>query len=105
LYLFLDGTYVKYRVESERKEPVRAAYGIDEKGRKVLLHVGPGNRESCDNWKTFLREMVRRGFKTPLVTITDGNPGVIDAVKEIFPLGLRQRCQKQGKRVPPRTPR
>jgi putative transposase len=94
LYLFLDGTYVKYRVESERKEPVLAAYGIDENGRKVLLHVGPGNRESRDNWKTFLQEMTKRGFKTPLLTVTDGNPGVIDAVKEIFPLGLRQRCQK-----------
>ena len=29
-------------------------------GKKVLLHVGPGNRESYDNWKTFLQEMVRR---------------------------------------------
>jgi transposase-like protein len=94
LYLFLDGTYMKYRVESERKEPVLAAYGIDEQGRKVLLHVGPGNRESHENWKTFLQEMVQRGFKAPLLTITDGNPGVIEAVKEIFPLGLRQRCQK-----------
>jgi len=94
LYLFLDGTYVKYRVESERKEPVLAAYGIDERGRKVLLHVGQGNRESYENWKTFLQEMTRRGFKTPLLTVTDGNPGVIQAVEEIFPLGLRQRCQK-----------
>jgi len=94
LYLFLDGTYVKYRVESERKEPVLAAYGIDERGRKVLLHVGPGNRESYENWKTFLQEMTRRGLKTPLLTVTDGNPGVIRAVRELFPLGLRQRCQK-----------
>jgi putative transposase len=94
LYLFLDGTYMKYRVESERKEPVLAAYGIAENGRKVLLHVGPGNRESYENWKAFLQEMVRRGFKTPLLTNTDGNPGVIRAVQEVFPLGLRQRCQK-----------
>lgn len=64
LYLFLDGTYVKYRVESERKEPVLAPYGIDERGRKVLLHVGPGNRESYENWKAFLQEMTKRGFKT-----------------------------------------
>ena len=94
LYPFLDGAYVKYRVESERKEPVLAAYGIDERGRKAPLHAGPGHRESHENWKAFLQERVRRGFKTPPRTITDGNPGVIRAVEEVFPLGPRQRRQK-----------
>jgi len=94
LYLFLDGTYVKYRVEAERKEPVLAAYGIKEDGRKVFLHVGPGNRESTGNWKTFLQEMTRRGLKTPLMVITDGNPGVIKSIEDVFPLSLRQRCQR-----------
>ncbi len=94
LYLFLDGTYLKYRVESDRKEPVLVAYGIREDGGKVLLHVGPGNRESYQNWKAFLHEMTRRGLKTALLVVTDGNPGVMKAVKEVFPLALRQRCQK-----------
>lgn len=94
LYLFLDGTYLKYRVEADRKEPVLVAYGIGEDGKKVLLHVGPGNRESYGNWKTFLQEMTRRGLKTPLLVVTDGNPGVLKAVEEVFPMALRQRCQK-----------
>jgi putative transposase len=94
LYLFLDGTYLKYRVESQRKEPVLVAYGIREDGSKVFLHVGPGDRESYVNWKTFLHELTARGFKTPLLTATDGNPGVMRAVEEVFPLSLRQRCQK-----------
>jgi len=94
LYLFLDATYLKFRVESERKEPVLAAYGIREDGSKVFLHVGPGHRESYDNWLTFLREMTSRGLKTPLLVISDGAPGLVRAVKEIFPVALRQRCQK-----------
>jgi putative transposase len=94
LYLFLDGTYVKYRLEAERKEPVLAAYGIREDGSKVLLHVGPGSRESYEAWHTFLQEMTTRGLKTPLLTATDGNAGVVRAVEEVFPLSLRQRCQK-----------
>jgi transposase-like protein len=94
LYLFLDATYLKFRVEADRKEPVLAAYGIREDGSKVFLHVGPGNRESYDNWLTFLREMTSRGLKTPLMVISDGAPGLIRAVKELFPLALRQRCQK-----------
>ena len=63
-------------------------------GKKVLLHVGPGNRESYDNWKTFLQEMVRRGLKTPLFAVSDGNPGVIPAIEEVFSCALRQRCQR-----------
>ena len=94
LYLFLDGTYLKYRVESDRKEPVLVAYGIREDGKKALLHVGPGNGESYRNWKTFLQEMTRRGLKTPLLVVTDGNPGVLKAIEELFPMALRQRCQK-----------
>jgi transposase-like protein len=94
LYLFLDATYLKFRVESERKEPVLAAYGIREDGSKVFLHVGPGNRESYDNWRTFLREMTSRGLKTPLMVVSDGAPGLLRAVKEVFPIALRQRCQK-----------
>jgi transposase-like protein len=94
LYLILDGTYIKYRVEAERKEPILVAYGYRTDGKKVLLHVGPGNRESYDNWKTFLHEMVVRGLKTPLFAVSDGNPGVIPAIEEVFPCALRQRCQR-----------
>jgi len=94
LYLILDGTFVKYRVESEHKEPVLVAYGYCTDGSKVLLHVGPGNGESYDNWKTFLQEMVARGLKTPLLIVSDGNPGLIPAIEEVFPKALRQRCQK-----------
>ena len=94
LYLILDGTYIKYRVEAERKEPILVAYGYRTDGKKVLLHVGPGNRESYDNWKTFLQEMVRRGLKSPLFAVSDGNPGVIPAIEEVFPCALRQRCQR-----------
>ena len=94
LYLILDGPYIKYRVEAECKEPVLVAYGYRTDGQKVLLHVSPGNRESYDNWKTFLQEMVRRGLKTPLFVVSDGNPGVIPAIEEVLPCALRQRCQK-----------
>jgi putative transposase len=93
-YIFLDGTYVKYRIESERKEPVLAAYGIREDGRKVLLGVAPGSRESAAAWKSFLNDMRQRGLRTPLMAISDGNPGVMAAIEEVWPHSLRQRCQK-----------
>lgn len=93
-YIFLDGTFVKYRVESEKKEPVLAAYGIREDGRKVLLGMAPGSRESTAAWRSFLNDMRGRGLRAPLAVTSDGNPGVIAAIEQVWPHSLRQRCQK-----------
>lgn len=93
-YVFLDGTYVKYRVESEKKEPVLVAYGIREDGKKVLLGVAPGSRESTAAWRSFLNDLRQRGLKAPLLVVSDGNPGVMAAIEEVWPHSLRQRCQK-----------
>jgi transposase-like protein len=92
--IFLDGTYLKYRIESERKEPILAAYGIGEAGNKVLLGVAPGSRESTAAWRSFLNDLRARGLKAPLVVTSDGNPGVMAAIEEVWPCSLRQRCQK-----------
>jgi transposase-like protein len=94
LYLELDGSYLRYRVEAERKEPILAATGYRRDGTRILLHIGPGNRESYENWKTFLHEMTRRGLNEPLLIVTDGNPGVLKAIGEVFSDSLKQRCQK-----------
>jgi transposase-like protein len=94
LYLELDGSYLRYRVDAERKEPILAATGYRRDGTRVLLHIGPGNRESYENWKGFLHEMTRRGLNEPLFIITDGNPGVLKAIGEVFSESLKQRCQK-----------
>lgn len=93
-YVYLDGTFVKYRIESERKEPVLAAYGVREDGKKVLLSIAPGSRESTTAWKSFINDMRSRGLRAPLLAISDGNPGVMAAIEEIWPHSLRQRCQK-----------
>lgn len=93
-YIFLDGTFVKYRVESEKKEPILAAYGIREDGKKVLLSVAPGSRESETAWRSFINDMRARGLRAPLVATSDGNPGVIAAIEGIWPHSLRQRCQR-----------
>jgi putative transposase len=91
-YLFLDAVYESLREQAGLKEGVLVAWGIGSDGRKVLLHLALGNKESYENWLDFLRDMVRRGLRTPVQTTTDGSPGLIRAVEEIFPNSLRQRC-------------
>lgn len=93
IYLFLDAIYLPVRQESDEKEGVLCAYGILEDGKKILLHLALGNRESFDAWLAFLHEMVERGLNEPLLIISDGNPGLKKAVKQVFPNAMRQRCQ------------
>jgi putative transposase len=94
LYLELDGTYMRYHQGTEKKEPILAATGYRIDGTRALLHMGPGNRESYENWKGLLHEMTARGLNEPLLIVTDGNPGVLKAIEEVFPQSLKQRCQR-----------
>jgi len=93
LYLFLDGAYWKMRNGAQSKEAILVAYGIRWDGKKVLLHVALGNKESYDCWMAFLHDLTERGLNEPIMVICDGNPGAIKACKEIFPHALKQRCQ------------
>jgi len=91
-YLFLDAVYESLREQGGLKEGLLAAWGICTDGRKVLLHLALGNKESYASWLDFLRDMVKRGLQTPVLTTTDGAPGLLRAVEEVFPRSLRQRC-------------
>jgi transposase-like protein len=93
LYLFLDGQFQAVRAESTEKEGILAAYALCEDGTVVLLHLGLGPRESTDAWVVFLHDLTARNLNPPLLVITDGNPGLTRAVKQVFPGVRRQRCQ------------
>ena len=91
-YLFLDAVYESLRQQGGGKEGLMCAWAICADGRKVMLHLALGNKESYANWLEFLRDMVRRGLQTPVLVTTDGAPGLMRAVEELFPNSLRQRC-------------
>jgi putative transposase len=91
LYLFVDGVAEKLHLGQPR-EAVLAAWGIVEGGQKVLLGLAPGTKEDTANCRDFLREMKARNLADPLLVVTDGAPGLIRAVEEVFPRSLRQRC-------------
>jgi len=91
-YLFLDAVYESLRQQGGGKEGILCAWAICADGRKVMLHLALGNKESYPNWLEFLRDMVRRGLQLPVLVTTDGAPGLIRAVEEVFPTSLRQRC-------------
>lgn len=48
--------------------------------------VGSGfSQESEDAWIDFLRDMLRRGLNAPVLIISDGAPGLINAIEAVFP--------------------
>jgi len=93
LYLFCDGIYLRLRREDKQAVAVLCAYGMKADGRKVLLHLAVGDKESTVCWKSFFEDMKRRGLKEPLLLVIDGNSGLRKAVRECFPDSWVQRCQ------------
>jgi len=92
VYLFLDGNYHAVRQGTSEKEGILCAYGITEEGKKVLIHLALGSRESYDAWLAFLHDLTSRGLKEPLLIIADGNPGLRKAVRQVFSGAYFQRC-------------
>jgi len=92
IYLFVDAIYESLRRQGGPKEAVLCAWGICADGRRVLLHLALGNKESHADWLDFLRGMVARGLCVPLTMTSDGAPGLLRALDELFPRSLRIRC-------------
>jgi putative transposase len=90
-YLFLDGSCFKMH-PGARAEPVLAAWGITTEGKPVFLGLAPGGSESTDAWSDFLEELKGRGLRSPLLIISDGAGGLINAAETSFARSLRQRC-------------
>lgn len=91
LYLFLDGIAERLR-PGGKSEAILCAWAITETGRKVLVHLAPGTKESTECCRDFLEDLKRRGLGEPVLVATDGAGGLIRAAEECFPISLRQRC-------------
>jgi putative transposase len=92
VYLYWDAIYLKLRPDDEPAEGVLCAWGITLEGRKVLLGLALGSRESYEDWLGFGRDLVNRGMRAPALVVADGAPGIWKAVRELWPAAERQRC-------------
>jgi putative transposase len=90
-YLFLDASFFRMHPGSPA-EPVLAAWGITTEGKPAFIGLAPGSGESADAWHDFLADLKDRGLASPLLVISDGAPGLIGAIEQVYPRALRQRC-------------
>jgi putative transposase len=89
--LFLDAIYLPVR-PSGAKEGVICAWGFDEQGKRVLLAVALGMRESEEDWISLGRDLTARGLASPMLVVADGAPGLTAAIEQLWPRADRQRC-------------
>lgn len=91
-YLFADGLYEPLQEKGDHRDAILCLWAICHDGRKRLLDVTLGNKESREAWLEVLRDLVGRGLGAPVVMTSDGAPGLTAALEEMFPEALRQRC-------------
>lgn len=91
VYLWVDGLYVKAGLEKD-KAALLVIIGALSDGRKRVLAVESGQRESTASWASVLRDLKRRGMRAPRLVIGDGHLGLWGALAEIFPEADEQRC-------------
>ena len=89
--LFLDAIYLPTR-PSGQKEGVLVAWGYTTEGKRVLVAVRLGQRESHEDWLDLGRDLTRRGLRAPWLVVSDGAPGLIKAIEELWPEADRGRC-------------
>src|SRR5918992_82756 len=91
VYLWADGIHVNIRLE-EHKLCLLVMIGVRADGRKELVALADGYRESTESWADLLRDCARRGMRAPVLAVGDGALGLWGAPGEVFPQTREQRC-------------
>ena len=91
VYLWVDGIHVNIRLE-EHRLCLLVMIGVRADGRKELVALTDGYRESVESWADLLRDCARRGMRAPVLAIGDGALGFWGALREVFPQARTQRC-------------
>jgi len=91
VYWWADGVYSNVRMDD--KVCMLVIIGVTTDGRKELVAVEDGFRESTESWREILRGLLSRGLEeSPKLAIGDGALGFWKALSEIYPKTRHQRC-------------
>ena len=91
VYLWVDGIHLKVRLEQD-KLCLLVMIGVRADGRKELVALTDGYRESTESWSGLLRGCRHRGMIAPVLAVGDGALGFWRALREVFPETREQRC-------------
>jgi transposase-like protein len=91
VYVWVDGVHVKVRLAQD-KVCLLVMVGVRADGRKELIALADGHRESTESWADLLRDCRRRGMRAPVLAAGDGALGFWAAIRDVFPDTREQRC-------------
>jgi len=92
VYIWADGIYSNIRLDDER-QCLLVVMGALADGRKQLLAVHDGFRESELSWKELLEDLKSRGLKLPpKLAVGDGGLGFWAALRKVYAVTREQRC-------------
>ncbi|GAA3902848.1 IS256 family transposase [Halomonas cibimaris] len=91
VYWWADGIYSNVRMDD--RLCLLVVIGVTEQGRKELVVVEDGRRESEASWIELLTGLRERGLTTaPKLAVGDGAMGFWAALSKIYPETDQQRC-------------
>lgn len=92
-YLILDARYERVRETGVIvSQAVLIAVAVDLEGRRQVLAVELANRESRSSWRDLLLSLKSRGMFGVEFVVSDDHPGLKQAIREVLPQALWQRC-------------
>jgi putative transposase len=92
VYVWADGVHFNIRLEEDR-QCILVLMGATADGKKELIAVADGYRESEQSWKALLLDVKARGLKVdPKLATGDGALGFWKALRKVYPKTREQRC-------------
>ena len=92
VYLWVDGIHFNIRLEEDR-QCILVVMGATPEGKKELIAVQDGLRESEQSWRELLLDLKARGLaEAPKLAVGDGALGFWAALRKVFGQTREQRC-------------
>ena len=91
VYVWVDGIHTAVRLGADNRLCCLVMVGARLDGRKELVAIQDGYRESTESWACLLRDLKKRGMRAPELAVGDGALGFWSAVRDVFPETRHQR--------------
>ena len=93
-FVLIDATYFKVRNDHRIvSKAFMVAYATNTEGKREVIGFDLFDNETNNTWFMFIESLRKRGLHGVRVITSDAHPGILYAIKKVFPEVPWQRCQ------------